>query len=83
VDPAFLLGGSLSIEDRRAHEQALIRQYHEGLLAAGVTGYHWEACWADYRRYALYGLLAFVGTSVSVEMHERGAQLYLAAFRRY
>jgi hypothetical protein len=83
VDVAYCLGGSLSIEHRRAGEQELVRAYHAGLVAAGIADYEWERCWEDYRRYSLYGLLGFVGTSGHVQMTERGAELYLVAFRRF
>ncbi len=34
-DVSYFLGAGLSVEDRRAHEEALVREYHEALLAAG------------------------------------------------
>ena len=48
-DVANFLAGSVTVEDRRAWEGDLVRRYHDGLLAAGVTGYDWERCWRDYR----------------------------------
>ena len=48
-DVANFLAGSVTVEDRRAWEDDLVRRYHAGLLAAGVTGYDWERCWRDYR----------------------------------
>lgn len=48
LDLAYFLGQSLTVEDRRAHERALVRRYHEGLVAHGVTGYDAERCWDDY-----------------------------------
>ena len=36
--------------ERRARlEAALLRRYHDRLLALGVGGYPWETCWRDYR----------------------------------
>jgi hypothetical protein len=83
VDAGYFVGGSLSIADRRAAEKDLIRGYHERLCAGGVRDYTWNDCWTDYRRYALYGVYGFVGTSPHVQPSERGDQLYLEAFRRY
>jgi hypothetical protein len=37
-------------------ERALVRAYHERLLAYGVTGYDEETCWHDYRSYAIENL---------------------------
>ena len=48
-DVANFLAGSLTVDDRRAWEDDLVRRYHAGLLAAGVTGYDWDRCWRDYR----------------------------------
>ncbi|TAM62835.1 phosphotransferase [Mycobacterium sp.] len=83
VDAGFYLGGCLSIEERRAHEQELLRGYHKRLQALGVTTYSWDDCLRDYARYAVYGLLGFVGTFIHVEVNPRGEELYLAAFHRY
>ena len=83
VDAGNYVGGSLTVADRRAAELELIRGYHDGLRAAGVTCYPWDDCWTDYRRYALYGVYGYVGTSPHVQPSERGDQLYLAAFRRF
>jgi hypothetical protein len=83
VDVGYYVGGSLSVGDRRAAEGDLIRGYHERLRQAGVRDYAWEDCWTDYRRYALYGVYGYVGTSPHVQPSERGDQLYLAAFRRF
>src|SRR4051794_13737880 len=49
-DVAYFIGAGLTAEDRREHEERLVRDYHRGLGDAGVAGYDWEECWADYRR---------------------------------
>jgi hypothetical protein len=48
-DVAYLLTGNLSVEDRRASGEALVRRYHDALLAGGVQGYDFDACWRDVR----------------------------------
>ena len=48
-DLAYLLAGNLSVEDRRAHGEELVRLYHSTLVANGVRDYDFEACWKDYR----------------------------------
>lgn len=35
--------------DRLTRDTALLRRYHAGLIAAGITGYGWEQCLWDYR----------------------------------
>jgi aminoglycoside phosphotransferase (APT) family kinase protein len=48
-DVGNFLAGSVTTENRREWEQDLIRRYHDGLIAAGVTDYDWDACWREYR----------------------------------
>ena len=55
-DLAYFTSQSLTVEDRRAHEQELLQRYHEGLCAGGVTGYGAGDLWDDYRRSALFCL---------------------------
>ena len=49
-----------------ARDRTLVRRYHEGLLAYGVTGYDWDACWHEYRLLAaeqvVYPLANFADT---------------------
>jgi Ecdysteroid kinase-like family len=47
-DLAYFLAGSLEPADRAKHEWNLAREYHERLLARGVTGYSWEMLREDY-----------------------------------
>ena len=49
TDIAMLLGYSFSIEDRRTHEQALLKLYHHTLCEHGVANYSFDQCWDDYR----------------------------------
>ena len=45
IDVSYFVGGGLSVQVRRAEEESLVRLYHEELLARGVEGFRWEACW--------------------------------------
>lgn len=47
-DIAFLLATSLTVADRRAHEDAIVADYHRALLDLGVTDYTAEQCRRDY-----------------------------------
>lgn len=66
VDVAFLLG-RMPTASRRAGERDLVRAYHDTLAA----DYPWDQCWADYQRWAWYGvvsaLIAVLGTPLSAE----------------
>jgi hypothetical protein len=44
-----------------ANERRLVRRYHDGLLAHGVTDYAEAACWDDYRRAAAEHVVASLG----------------------
>jgi aminoglycoside/choline kinase family phosphotransferase len=83
ADVAYFLGAGPSVPDRRRHEEALVRQYHEALVAGGVTGYSFDDCFTDYRRFAYAGYLMAVGASMMVERTERGDEMFLAMARRH
>ena len=83
-DVAYLLGGSLSIEDRRAHERDLVGEYHSRLAAMGVD-YRFDQVWNDYTyAHALGGLATsvFVGASLDLS-NERGKALVTAMSQRH
>jgi hypothetical protein len=82
VDVAFLLGASLDPADRRACERDLVREYHKALSARGVTGYSWDQCWTDYRRYAYHCLAFLVPSAMLVEQTPRGDEMFLTMIRR-
>jgi len=82
-DVAYFIGAGLSAEDRRAHEEQLVRDYHRGLGDAGVTGYDWDRCWADYRRGTFAGLMMAVAASMLVERTARGDEMFLTMAARH
>ena len=82
-DASYFLGASLLPDDRRAHEEQLIRDYHAALVAGGVEDYDWDTCWHDYRRYSFGGLLMAVGASMLVERTARGDDMFMAMAERH
>jgi len=82
-DVAYVMGAGLLPEDRRPVEEGLVRRYHDGLRAAGVDGYGWEACWQDHRRGTFAGLVMAVAASMLVERTDRGDQMFLAMASRH
>jgi aminoglycoside/choline kinase family phosphotransferase len=82
-DVAYFIGAGLTAEDRRAHEDTLVRDYHRGLRAAGVTGYGWDECWTDYRRGTFAGLMMAVAASMLVERTARGDEMFLTMAARH
>ena len=57
----YFLTGALSIEDRRAHEEDLIREYLTVLASAGADPVpSWDEAWLTYRRHMVHGLNWFL-----------------------
>lgn len=82
LDVAFFIGGALGIDERRAHEQALVRGYFEVVCELGVRGYGWEACWRDYRRFACRHLFTPLVSAVSFKRTPRSDEMFLTLLRR-
>ncbi|KAI1015308.1 hypothetical protein LB504_011102 [Fusarium proliferatum] len=54
-DVAYFIGGSLSIQDRRAHEKDLLQSYLSALKHAGGPQLEIEDVWEEYRRQTFHG----------------------------
>jgi hypothetical protein len=83
-DLCYFLGGSLTVEDRRTHEQHLVQAYHDRLVERGITNYSFETLWHDYR----FGHLTSCSTAVLVGAtfdlaNERGRALVDALASRH
>jgi aminoglycoside/choline kinase family phosphotransferase len=83
ADVSYFLGGSLTVEDRRRHEEDLLRHYHDVLRSSGVTGYGMEDLRLDYRRHAYAGLSMAVGAAMMVARTDRGDDMFLAMAHRH
>ena len=81
-DVSYFCAESLTIADRRAHEEALVRRWHGGLVESGVTGYSFDAAWADYRRALVMQMSIPVVGSFMPMANERAAQLVDAMLDR-
>jgi hypothetical protein len=82
-DVAYFLGAGLQVEDRRTHEVALVRAYHDQLRTFGVDGFSWDDCWLAYRRGTWAGLFMAVVASMIVERTDRGDEMFLAMAERH
>lgn len=83
IDPAYFMGGSMPVEDRRKMERELIKEYHQRLLSAGVEGFDWDACWNSYCAGAMYGVYLLVGMAGQVEPSERNDRVILSLTRQF
>lgn len=74
-DIAYFLGQNVATEFRRTHEQALVRRYHDAIIARGVTGYSFDQCFDDYRSSMLMHLVSATQIQMLEGGNERGQQL--------
>jgi hypothetical protein len=81
-DLSYFLGAGLTTEDRRTHEQALVRQYHDAMQAADVA-LEWDDCWLQYRRFSAAGLAMAIGASGLVGQTDRGDDMFVAMAQRH
>lgn len=82
-DVGYLLGSSLSVQDRRAHEQDLLRGYLDSLTSngAGPTVPTFDQAWRRYRQTPAYGLHIWLGIHASDDLHS--ADNSLATIERF
>jgi hypothetical protein len=81
-DVSNFLGMSVTTENRRAWEADLLHRYHDGLVAAGVTGYDFDRCWEDYRFCALQQAWSQIAVSDLDPGNDRGRTLLDAMITR-
>lgn len=82
ADLSYFLGSSLPLQDRRTHEEALVRQYHTALTTNGVN-FTWDDCWTAYRRHAFAGIVMSIGASMLVERTDRGDEMFCTMTTRH
>lgn len=84
-DLAYILGGSMSPELRRANESELLGTYHQTLQKEGVSGFTLAACAQDYALAQLMGGLAtpiLIGGAMDLN-NERGVSLITTMATRH
>jgi hypothetical protein len=82
-DLAYFCSTSLTVADRRAQEDDLVRAYHEALLAFGVEGHPLEQCIDDYR-FAMVSVPLFLvlGAAYGTPT-ERGDDMFVTLAERF
>jgi hypothetical protein len=81
-DVAYFIGAGLLVDDRRPNEEALVRRYHDRLVAAGVE-LAWQDCWRSYRRGTVAGVIMALAASMLVARTERGDDMFMVMAERH
>lgn len=82
-DVAFFIGGGLLAEQRREHEEQLVRRYHSRLQSLGIRDYEWDRCWSDYRLFTPQGLITAVVAAALTSPTERGDRMFATMMQRH
>jgi hypothetical protein len=82
ADIAYFIGSSFEPDVRRLHEESLIRRYHAGLVAAGVSDYPYEQCLRDYRYNCFLGYMMPTYSAALVKRTTRGDAMFATWVRR-
>ena len=77
MDVAYFLGGAFPREERRRHEQSLLRGYHAQLLELGVRDYSFEHLMNDYRHYSFAAIAVAIAATLIVKRTERGDRMLM------
>jgi hypothetical protein len=80
LDAAIYLGSCMTVDERHAHEDRLLRDYHARLLDAGVEGFSFDDVRHSYRVSSLYPFLLCVAVAVTLQRTERGDQMWAQMF---
>jgi hypothetical protein len=81
-DVAYAIGGSFEPEERARVERDLVRHYSELLAAEGVD-HPFDACWTDYRRSSIWGVVMSVIATMMAAQTERGDVMLTTMLRRH
>jgi len=81
-DLAYLLGASLTVDDRRAAESALVDRYVARLSAQGVIVER-DEIWRLYRHFAFSGLVMAIVASFLVRRTDRGDEMFITMAERH
>jgi aminoglycoside/choline kinase family phosphotransferase len=81
LDVSYFLGGSVTVDDRRANEEQLVRSYVDDIAGRGVP-LDFDDAWRRYRRHAYAGLLMAIGASMNVVRTDRGDDMFVTMANR-
>jgi hypothetical protein len=80
LDAAIFLGSCVTIDERHAHEDRLLRDYHARIVDWGITDFSYDDVRQSYRISSLYPFLICIAVSVTLQRTERGDQMWAQLF---
>lgn len=81
-DLSYFIGAGLLVDDRRTHEELLVREYQSRMLKHGVE-LDWDDLWSQYRLYSFSGFAMAIAASMLVKQTERGDEMFMAMAARH
>jgi len=81
-DLGYFIGASFNVEDRRTHEEMLVRRYCAGLVRQQIDA-RFDEIWAQYRLLGTTGFIMAIVASVLVKQTERGDAMFAAMANRH
>jgi hypothetical protein len=80
ADVAYFVGAGLSVDDRRAHERALVSQWYDTVAAAGadLDGFSEAQAWEQYRCNQFAGVIMAIVASMITDRTDRGDEMFAA-----
>lgn len=81
-DLSYFLGSAFPVEQRRQHEEDLVRLYRGHMAAAGVD-LEWDDLWRQFRRYSFGGLVMAIAASMLVQRTPRGDDMFVTMASRH
>ncbi|TDU31392.1 ecdysteroid kinase [Panacagrimonas perspica] len=77
MDVAYFLSGIFDRDTRKANERALLKGYHEDLLAFGVKDYSFDHLMRDYAHYSFAVIAVAIAATLIVKRTERGDKMLM------
>ena len=81
-DVAYFMSQSLTVDDRRAHQDELTKLYYDALIEGGVRDYSFDEFWNDYRTTTLFCLCYPLQAGAVELVNDRAVALATAMLER-
>jgi len=81
-DLSYFVGSGLAVEDRRRHEESLVREYQRELQTYRIE-LKFDELWNQYRLFAFSGFGMAIAASMLVKQTDRGDEMFIAMATRH